>query len=250
MKQISTGEWFEEWFDTEYYHQLYQHRDTVEARQFLSLVTTQLQMQKGDRVLDLCCGKGRHSHFLASLGYRVTGIDLSHQNIEQANLSAVGTERFMRQDMRDPLGSEEFEVIFNLFTSFGYFDETADDILVLKNVYEALQPGGYFVFDFLNPLYVKDNLEPRCERQIGMTQFESIRTIENNRVFKKIFVKANCEIYPYVESVKLYEPNELLDILQAVGFKLVNHFGSYQLSNYHENAKRSIFVMQKNNVKK
>lgn len=245
MKQISTGEWFEEWFDTEYYHQLYQHRDTVEAKQFLSLITEKLNMQKGEHVLDLCCGKGRHAHFLASLGFEVTGIDLSHQNIEQASLSASGSEHFIRQDMRTPFGDGVYDVVFNMFTSFGYFENTEDDKLVLEHIYAALKPGGYFVFDFLNPNYVKENLEPRCESQIGMTQFESIRTIEGDRVFKKIFVKANCEIYPYVESVRLYEPTALLQMFGDIGFYEMNHFGSYQLSDYHENAKRSIFVLQK-----
>ena len=117
-------EWFESWFDSKYYHFLYQSRDDDEANEFIRRLQEKLQLDKGARILDLCCGKGRHSFILNRLGFKnVHGIDLSPNNIEYANSKLKPEIIFRKHDMRDIYRANYFDVIFNLFTSFGYFTE-------------------------------------------------------------------------------------------------------------------------------
>jgi SAM-dependent methyltransferase len=124
--------WFKEWFNTPYYHILYKDRDFVEAENFIRNLTQDLQLSKDAKIIDLACGKGRHSVFLQQLGYEVLGVDLSEESIEhnkQFETSSTETLKltFEVHDMRNELypnvSSEKVNAVFNLFTSFGYFDD-------------------------------------------------------------------------------------------------------------------------------
>ena len=114
-------EWFAEWFDTPYYHILYKSRDNHEARVFIKSLVGLLQLPEASSVLDLACGKGRHSITLNEFGYKVLGVDLSAQSIAHANQFSNSSLSFAVQDMREPIQSKRFDAVFNLFTSFGYF---------------------------------------------------------------------------------------------------------------------------------
>ena len=151
--------WFKEWFNTPYYHILYKDRDFVEAENFIRNLTQDLQLSKDSKIIDLACGKGRHSVFLQQLGYEVLGVDLSEESIEhnkQFETSADETPKltFEVHDMRNELypnvSSEKVNAVFNLFTSFGYFDDDEDDRKVFSSVKNVLQIDGIFVLDFLN----------------------------------------------------------------------------------------------------
>ena len=91
------------------------------------------------------CGKGRHSVFLNSLGFKVIGADLSENSIQHAKNFENENLKFIVQDMREPL-HKKYDAVFNLFTSFGYFKEDKDDILVLQNIKNCLKEDGFFVF--------------------------------------------------------------------------------------------------------
>ena len=119
--------WFQSWFDTPYYHILYKHRDFKEAEDFIKNLVSYLNIDTDDSILDLACGKGRHSIFLNTLGYNVTGLDLSKNNIEHAKVHESNSLFFEVHDMRNTYGTQ-FEVVLNLFTSFGYFDNKNDNI--------------------------------------------------------------------------------------------------------------------------
>ena len=67
--------WFQSWFDTSYYHTLYKHRDDKEAQMFMKNLVRHLEIDSDQHILDLACGKGRHSIFLNQLGFNVTGVD-------------------------------------------------------------------------------------------------------------------------------------------------------------------------------
>ena len=142
-------EWFASWFDTSYYHILYSHRDYSEAREFMQNIVAFLQLQKGDLLLDLGCGKGRHSIFLNSLGFHVTGADLSKNSIKEAKKFENDTLKFIEHDMRNPFNTK-YNAILNLFTSFGFFENDADDIAILKNIKNGLKPEGIAIIDFMN----------------------------------------------------------------------------------------------------
>ena len=112
-------DWFASWFDTSYYHILYKHRDYSEGQSFLKNLITFLKLEKNKVILDLACGKGRHSIYLNSLGFHVIGADLSKNSIEFAKQFETETLKFVEHDMRNPL-KNKFDVILNLFTSFGF----------------------------------------------------------------------------------------------------------------------------------
>ena len=130
--QISNPEssWFASWFDTPYYHILYKDRNYREAQIFMDNLTHYLNLPEHAKVLDLACGKGRHSIYLNQLGFRVLGVDLSENSIEIANKNANDTLNFKVHDMREPI-KEQFDAVFNLFTSFGYFENDDDNLKIL-----------------------------------------------------------------------------------------------------------------------
>jgi len=111
--------WFKDWFNSPYYHQLYQHRDDSEAMQFVKKMISFLHPNPNSRMLDVACGKGRHSKALADMGFDVTGIDLSSESIAEAKKSEADNLHFYEHEMRLPFWINYFEFAFNLFTSFG-----------------------------------------------------------------------------------------------------------------------------------
>jgi SAM-dependent methyltransferase len=155
----SKKDWFTDWFNTKYYHILYQHRDNHEAQVFMNNLITFLKLPKRSSILDLACGKGRHSIYLNSLGYRVTGADLSINSIKHASESKTKTLDFIVQDMRLPY-PVMVDAVFNLFTSFGYFADDIEDIRVIENIKAALNKNGVAVIDYLNIIKTANNLVP------------------------------------------------------------------------------------------
>ncbi|MDR6131123.1 SAM-dependent methyltransferase [Chryseobacterium sp. SORGH_AS_1175] len=166
-------EWFESWFDTPYYHLLYSNRDYTEAESFITALTSELQLPPGSRIIDLACGKGRHSVFLNKLGYDVLGLDLSRQSIEHNKQFENQTLLFDVHDMRNPIEADPMDAVFNLFTSFGYFESERDDKKVFKSVYDVLKPGGFFVLDYLNESFVKNSLVPESVVKRGDIDFKN-----------------------------------------------------------------------------
>ena len=119
--QKETDNWFASWFDTPYYHILYKERDDHEAEFFMNSLTSFLKLPKKAEILDLACGKGRHAIYLNELGYDVTGIDLSAASIEFAKKFETDKLHFAIHDMSISY-PKKFDAVFNLFTSFGYFE--------------------------------------------------------------------------------------------------------------------------------
>src|SRR5262249_50032876 len=108
----SQPEWFASWFDSEHYHKLYAHRGEREAADFISRLIAWLQPNSGSSILDLGCGSGRHSRCLASMGFDVTGLDLSIESIKRAKQSERSNLRFHRQELRQTFGTYTFAYIF------------------------------------------------------------------------------------------------------------------------------------------
>ena len=151
-------EWFGEWFNSPYYHILYQNRDEVEAKHFIDKLTDYLGFDMNDQILDLACGKGRHSIYLNQNGFEVTGIDLSSENIKHAKQFENERLKFQEWDMRIPFRKDSFDYVLNLFTSFGYFETTEEHCNAIQSIAVSLKPGGKLLLDFLNPYVVVNNL--------------------------------------------------------------------------------------------
>jgi len=153
---------------------------------------------------------------------------------------------FFRSDIRKICLKSKFDLILLLFTSFGYFENDDENFLFPETAFNLLKKNGFFVLDFLNSKYVIDNLIPRSEKTIGNKKIIENRAIENNRVKKKIVIKAENYEKEFNESVKLYEKNFILDKLSEIGFHVYRILGDYEGNEFNENrSARLILVLQK-----
>ena len=237
--------WFESWFDTKYYHILYKHRDFQEAKKFIFKVVDYLKLSKDAKLLDLACGKGRHSLELNNLGFSVIGIDLSEQSIQFAKTYENERLNFYVGDMRKAHFENTFNAIFNLFTSFGYFETEQENYSVFDAVFIQLKKDGIFIFDYLNEKLVKNQLVEYEEKIIDSITFKISKRIENDMVIKEIQFEDEGKSYQFFEKVKLFSFENITSQLKNKGFEVISTFGTYNLDNYSENSPRMIIIAKK-----
>lgn len=239
-------EWFESWFDTPYYHLLYSNRDYTEAENFITKLTSELQLLPDSKIIDLACGKGRHSVFLNKMGYDVLGLDLSRQSIEFDKQFENENLLFQVHDMRNPIDAEPMDAVFNLFTSFGYFDSEGDDKKVFQSVYNVLKPGGYFVLDYLNEEYVRRNMVPESTIQRDGIEFKIVKKIEGRHIVKDIRFEDKGQQFHFFEKVKLHTPDAIYSYASECGFERIKIWGDYQLNDFdQQNSVRCINLFKK-----
>lgn len=239
-------EWFASWFDSPYYHVLYKDRDEEEASDFMEKLNSVLSLPEQAEVLDLACGKGRHSITLHKLGYRVTGADLSSASIKAANTCSLENLEFIVHDMREVIQGRKFQAVFNLFTSFGYFDDARDNERVIEAVYEMLHPNGLLVIDFMNVDKVLRELVPEEHKVQSGIDFMIQRRIESDFIVKEISFAAEEQEHHYAERVRILRSEDFTNLLQN-GFRILNRFGDFDLSSFDPvHSERLIIVAQKN----
>ncbi len=239
-------EWFSSWFDTSYYHILYKNRDYSEAALFIDNITQFLKLKDDSICWDLCCGKGRHSIYLNKKGYQVVGTDLSQQSILEANKHRNNLLEFHQHDMRELFKTNFFDVVFNIFTSFGYFNTKQDDVSVFNSVQQALKSNGYFVFDYLNSNYIKQTLVDKDIKVIDGIEFLISKKIENNTIIKSIDFEDKGQVFHFEEHVKLFDKSYFENLAKECNLTLLNTFGNYQLKEFDiHTSPRLILVLQK-----
>lgn len=224
------AEWFESWFNTDEYLNVYRHRNQKEAAQLVRLILDNVKLDHGSKILDLACGAGRHSVLFAEKGYNVTAVDLSDTLLKVAVEHARSLElniKFLKSDLRYLELDDKYDLIVNLFTSFGYFDSDSENISVMEKAFRFVKPGGYFVLDFLNKYYVEENLAKYSEEPIDGGLLLQERKIENKRVIKKITIRKNNHEEHYSESVRLFDYEELTGIFKRKGLAIKKTFGDF-----------------------
>ena len=237
-------EWFVSWFDTNYYHILYKHRDDTEAHEFMQNLVSLLQFNSDDLLLDLACGKGRHSIYLNSLGYNVVGADLSKNSIQLAKEFENDRLHFVEHDMRNAF-KNKYNAILNLFTSFGFFEDDQEDIAILQNIKNGLLPNGIAVIDFMNAEKVTANLVANETQTIDGITFHISRYIEKGFIVKEIRFEAEGEQHIYFEKVKSLNLEKINSYINSVGFKIKHIFGNYQLADFDpKTSDRLILVLE------
>lgn len=239
-----TQNWFVSWFDTPYYHILYKDRNYREAQIFMDNLTHYLNLPEHAKVLDLACGKGRHSIYLNQLGFTVLGVDLSEKSIETANKNANKTLHFQIHDMREPL-NEKFDAVFNLFTSFGYFDTDEDNLKTLIAIKEMLSEYGFAVIDFMNVPYVLDNLVTEETKTIDKIDFHLKRYLKDGFIVKEIDFEDNGEKYHFEEKVRALTLDDFNKMMNEAGIYLLDTFGDYKLKKYHKNTSERLIMIFK-----
>lgn len=224
--------WFSNWFDTPFYHILYKDRDYAEAQFFIDNITHYLNLPDQAKVLDLACGRGRHSIYLNKLGYDVTGADLSKNSIEFAREFENDTLHFEVKDMREPF-EEKFDAIFNFFTSFGYFPDDRDNYITLNAIRESLSEYGFAVIDFMNVHKVIEQLVPQETKTVDGITFHIKRWVEDNHIYKNIRFESQGEHYDFTEKVKALTLQDFEQMMEEAGIFLLETFGDYKLHKYY-----------------
>ena len=239
-------EWFDTWFDTPYYHILYSNRDNSEAEVFLTNLMNHLSVPQGASILDLPCGKGRHTLFLAEKGFTLTGADLSNESISLAKSYAPEGVTFLVHDLRKPAWNETFDYVFNLFTSFGYFETEAEDRAAFTTLSKALKTGGKLVIDFMNVTHALNMLKEEETKVIQGIEFRLKRYLKDGYIHKEIRFEADDTPYFFTERVKALSLEDFKEFFTFAGLTLVDTFGSYQLEAYDaKESDRLIMIAKK-----
>ena len=226
MKQHSQSTWFSKWFNTDYLR-VYAHRDDGEARSLADLIRTRIPQLGPGLTLDLACGAGRHLPHLARQ-QRTIGLDLSPWLLDVARRRDPGAA-LVRADMRElPFRDGAFLLVANLFTSFGYFADDADSAHVLAEVSRVTKRGGWLVLDFLNAANTRRSVVPFDERRIGSLHVEQRRHISASGRFVVKDIRLPDEGREFTERVRLFEPADLVAMVDASGLEIRRLFGSYE----------------------
>lgn len=240
-------EWFQTWFDSPYYHYLYEQRDEKEASAFLQALSRKINIPSNARILDAACGSGRLAGQLQSLGLQVDGFDLSPSNIAEAQQKYGHAGRFFQHDMRLPLAeSQAYDAIFNFFTSFGYFEQSDDNQRAFYAFHQALKRKGLLVLDFFNPSYVLAHLVPEERVLRRGIAFHIKRWEAQGYLYKSIAFEDQGQAHYFEERVELISKNDFIHYAAQAGFQFVDLLGDYKLGYFDEkNSPRMIFFWAK-----
>lgn len=242
----ATPQWFETWFDSPYYPLLYQSRGEEEAKQFIAQIVRHRGIAPGQKVLDLACGSGRHSRTLESYGLKTFGYDISSNRIAEARAWSPTGICFKIHDMRQPFPDGKFDMVLNLFTSFGYFNSEEENHFILRNIYNSLKLKGCFVLDYLNVPYIIANLKEEDRIIVEDIDFQIKRYIADNKIFKEIEIIDGEKRLTFTEKIRAFEEKELDLLLHKCGFEIIEKWGNYQGNAYHpQHSPRLIFFARK-----
>lgn len=241
--------WTEEFF-TDLYARVGLETKWDRAADEAAAVKKILKLKKAERVLDLCCGIGRHSIALAKLGLSVTGLDLNESYLRRARARArrAGVKvRFIRGDMRVLPFASEFDAAVNIFTSFGYYDDGAN-LRVLQGVARALRPGGRLLIETMNREWLITHLQTWKVEELGrdllLTHHEydprSCRLKSHWRLLRGNRVTDLGEF-----DLRLYAPNELIALIGAAGLTVTAAFSGLDLSPLQVEKSRLAVVARK-----
>lgn len=241
-------EWFEDWFDSKYYHLLYQNRSETEAVDFVEKIVSHFNLQTGMRLLDLACGKGRHAIAFAKHHLDVTGLDLSAESIALASKHEHENLHFYVHDMRQVFRTNYYDVITNLFTSFGYFKSAHDHELAANSISKALKPGGLFIIDFINKFPAQQHIANNQHEKIDRDDihFDIERKYENGQFIKHIAVQDQLKSFCFSEKVNSFCSEELRSLFVNAGLHFEGIYGDYKLNTYdYNNSPRMILSFRK-----
>lgn len=238
--------WFANWFDSPYYHLLYKNRDDKEAQSFIDNLICRLKIPKKSTILDVACGKGRHSIYFNKRGMKVEGIDLSHNSINIAKKEENKTLNFSVYDMRKVFKKDAFDIIVNLFTSFGYFKKNEDEQKAITAMALSLKQEGTLIIDFMNTKKVIKNLVESERKEVDGVTFNIKRSVRNNYIIKDIIFSDNGNNYQFQEKVKALTLDDFSKLISHAGLKIIDIFGNYRLKDFNAlTSERLIIICKK-----
>jgi SAM-dependent methyltransferase len=207
-------------------------------------------IKPGARVLDLCCGVGRHSLEFARRGYRVTGVDRTASYLaearKQARKEGLSIE-FVQRDMRRFTRPNAFDLALNLFTSFGYFANPQDDARVVRNVYRSLAPHGVLEMEMSGKEWLARRFTERdWYEKAGYTVLEERKIHPGwSGITNRWIVYKGGRRHEFKFDLRLYSAVELTNLLRSVGFRKVTAYGDLAGAPYDHTAQRLTVIARK-----
>ncbi|MCX6210558.1 MAG: class I SAM-dependent methyltransferase [Bacteroidetes bacterium] len=245
---MQSQEWFSNWFNSHYYHLLYNNRDEIEANTFISKIIHYLKPLPNSRMLDVACGKGRHSKALSEMGFDVIGIDLSEESIKEAKLSESRQLHFYKHDMRLPFYINYFDIVFNLFTSFGYFRTQREHNNAIRSITQGIKQNGILVIDYLNTHFEENNFTSSIEKEIDKLKFIITKWQTETHFYKQIQVADSTNGLPRhlsTERVAKFSLGDFNEMLSLQNMQIQQVFGDYNLNEYHINTSPRMIILAK-----
>ncbi len=280
------NKWYQSWFNSPLYEKLYEHRSDSEAARLVTWIAGRFPGKTFPRVLDMGCGRGRHSILLAKEGYEVTGVDLSvkaitkaHENAEKAQIPEVNWQIGDMRTWRNGL----FDLVCSLFTSFGYFEDEVENIRVIKNMAANIRPGGYLILDYLNAGHIRKNLVPEGTLAVENQICRITRAIEEDTVVKSMVfypsesfeerapvngknpvpendsvdipgfgsneILESDTVFRYQERVKLYDKEWFFRVFKKFGLGDFVCYGDYDGGRYDPDESSRLLIVARNLVK-
>lgn len=229
---------------------LFSERRWTAAPEEVGKIIALLDLGPAASVLDLCCGPGRHSLGLARRGFRVIGVDRTAAYLKEArrHAQAEGLEiEFVEEDMRSFRRPDAFDAAIDLFTSFGFFEDFKEDKQVLENIYTSLKPGGKLLLDVMGKEVLARIFRPRDWFEEGGTILLEERKLLDDwsRIETRWIILRGREREEFTISLRLYSGAELSWLLQEVGFRGVELFGSLDGTPYDHDARRLVALAMK-----
>ena len=211
------------------------------AKRQVCFLTSVLNLEDGANILDVPCGAGRHSVLFAQQGYRVTGVDISEDCIR------IAKSKFFHQNAEYVCGdmsklqaySGQFDVVMNLYTSFGYFNSDKENESVLKQMVDSLKPGGQFVLNVVDRDWLMKVYQPaRWTEDNGIMTLEASRYDSNTRYYEaQMIVIDKQKPEPVLKHqryhrLRLYSKSEILSLMKKAGLNNLQVFGDFDGSDY------------------
>ena len=238
--------WFANWFDSPYYHILYKNRDEKEAELFIDNLIEKLQLKKGRKLIDIACGKGRHAIYFNKKGMDVVGVDLSPNSINTAKKDENKNLQFIVHDMCEIYQENTFDIVTNLFTSFGYFNDNTDEKKAINAMASNLKIGGILVIDFMNVKKVISNLLLSEQKTIDGITFNINRKVKGGHIIKDISITEGEEKQQFQEKVKAITLADYSELITNAGLKIIDIFGNYHLEGFDvKTSDRLILICKK-----
>jgi len=239
-------EWFRSWFDSPYYHILYDNRNDDEAKFFIDNLLKYYSLNQNTKILDTCCGRGRHSVYLSEQGFDVTGFDLSKSSIAHNKKSECKTLHFFVHDIRNVFRENHFDFVLNLFSSFGYFEDETENKKTIQSLCAALRPGGLLIIDFMNVRHSIKNMLDEEIIKIRNIVFKIHRKAEDKFIIKKIEVEEGNRKMEFMEKVMTLNKSDFENYFAEAGLKTKSIFGNYNLERFDAaTSQRMILVAEK-----
>lgn len=240
------SEWFVNWFDSPYYHILYKSRSDKEASAFIDNLEKKICFETKHLFCDMACGKGRHAIYLNMKGYEVFGLDLSKNSIKIAKKQENKKLHFFVHDIRNTFKNNYFDVVLNLFTSFGYFENNLENQTAVQAIARSIKPNGLLILDYMNSRKAIEEFNTKYDKEVDGIKFHITKRIEKGYIFKHISFVIKEKTFEFEERVKLLFLADFETFFKNSGLQIEQIYGNYGLEPFNEHTSdRMVMICKK-----